>query len=208
MLKNNFLVVFSTSFILSATPSLAEPFAAKNSPDPCPTVSYMLLPNGQCIDLSHLSGSSGSSPIQNSLVAKFQYALAKIQVPLVNGNADECSSKPGAVLLGFYLPKENRLVMCPAASKNQQQYINTLTHESWHVVQDCMDGIENSSVTALSEKYPEVFTQVLAGISLSDFQTTIALYPGEQQIGEMEARYMEDHSQTVLNGLQICASQK
>ncbi|MDJ0509461.1 MAG: hypothetical protein QNJ64_09445 [Crocosphaera sp.] len=162
----------------------------------------MITETGKCLNLDHLSGTQ--PPVSSSLLSRFELALQRINVPIKYSDP-HCVSEPNTIIFGFYRPDDNVIVLCPAALENKQAFEETLIHESWHTVQDCIGGLSNSKVIALSEVHPEMFQNILGATSLKDFNDVISLYGAEQQKAELEARYMQDKPDLVLEGLNKCA---
>jgi hypothetical protein len=161
---------------------------------------YMMAPDGRCVNLTYLNGGRPQLlPGYEQKISRFEQALASISVPLVYAKCD----KEG--LLGFYDPRINRMTVCDLTQKfSQREIYETLVHESWHTVQDCISGLENATVLALSKTRPDFFQTVLGGISLRDFFTVVKLYPKSQYMEESEARFMQDKPELVLDGLRRC----
>ncbi len=197
----NSICLSLSSLITIPASILAQDVPKLNIPG-CDHVSYMITETGKCLDLSNLSGTQ--PPVSSSLVSRFELALQRINVPIKYSDP-QCIGQPNSVTFGFYQPGDNVMVICPAALENKQTFEETLIHESWHTVQDCLGGLDNSKVIALSEVYPEMFKNILGATSLKDFNDVISLYGAEQQKAELEARYMEDKPDLVLEGLNKCA---
>lgn len=166
--------------------------------------SYMIDENSDCIDLSYLTegaipGFENFSRDQYQLLARFKTKLTSLGVPV---QVKACEDEPN--YLGYYNPVENEMVICQRATNSPEQYLETLIHESWHTVQDCIGGFKDSEVIAVSEVYPDFFSVVLSQSTLENWNTTLNQYPDEQQVSELEARFMEDHPEAVIKGLDIC----
>ncbi|MGK7940345.1 MAG: hypothetical protein AB4062_09390 [Crocosphaera sp.] len=198
----NSLCLSLSSLITIPTTILAQDVPKLNIPG-CDHVSYMITETGKCLDLSHFSGTQ-VPPVSSSLVSRFELALQRINVPIKYSDP-ECVGQPNSITFGFYQSNDNVLVICPAALENKQIFEETLIHESWHTVQDCLAGLDNPKVIALSEVYPEMFQNILGATSLKDFNDVISLYDARQHKAELEARYMEDKPDLVLEGLNRCA---
>lgn len=164
--------------------------------------SYMIDNDGRCIDLTYVNGGRPQLfPMYESKIAQFETALVKIGVPVSYQECEEGN------LLGFYVPAENRMTICKLTQEvSQRQIYETLVHESWHTVQDCMSGINNASTMSISQAYPEFRQQVLGGISLGDFAVMGTSYDKSQHLTESEARFMQNKPELVLEWLGRCQS--
>lgn len=181
---------------------LARPKSNINFQSPlCEGLSdYMIAPDGRCVNLTYLNGGRPLLlPGYEEKISKFERALASLSIPLIYTKCD----KDG--LLGFYDPRINRMTVCDLTQKfSQREIYETLIHESWHTVQDCIAGLDNATVLALSKTRPDFFQTVLGGISLADFFTVVKAYPKSQYMEESEARFMQDKPELVLDGLRRC----
>jgi len=181
---------------------LARPKSNINFQSPlCEGLSdYMIAPDGRCVNLTYLNGGRPLLlPGYEEKISKFEQALASLSIPLIYTKCD----KDG--LLGFYDPRINRMTVCDLTQKfSQREIYETLIHESWHTVQDCIAGLDNATVLALSKTRPDFFQTVLGGISLADFFTVVKAYPKSQYMEESEARFMQDKPELVLDGLRRC----
>lgn len=168
--------------------------------NPCESFSYIYTEDGRCIDLSYMN-----KPPEPRLVTQFMGALRAIGVPVAK---KACADEEGVISYGYYDVEVNEMVLCVNNTKdNSQAMINTLVHESWHTVQDCAAGLENSEDVAIfAGDTSEQFETVVSGLSVSDITTLLALYPEEQLVTEAEARYMENYPSQVLEALAVCAT--
>lgn len=168
--------------------------------------SYMIDDNYRCIDLSRLTGGDirgfeGFSRDQYWLQSQFTNKLESLGVPVTHSS---CEDKPNT--LGYYNPASNTMVICELAKSSPEEFLATLIHESWHVVQDCLGGFKNSESIAVSARYPDFLPTVISQSTLENWVITLTQYPDEQQVGELEARFMEDYPEAVLKSLDICES--
>ncbi|MFM8294663.1 MAG: hypothetical protein ACKN9E_08970 [Microcystaceae cyanobacterium] len=161
---------------------------------------YMISANGTCVNLTYVNGGRPKLlPGYEQKISQFEKALAQIGVPI---NYQKCEE---AGLLGLYNSASNRMVICELTQEiSQKEIYETLVHESWHTVQDCMDGLENTNTLALSQAYPKFRQEVLGGISLEDFATMSQAYSKEKHLTESEARFMQNKPELVLEWLGRC----
>ena len=165
---------------------------------------YMISPDGTCVNLSYFNGGRPKFfPAYEQKITKFEQALAKLGVPVIYTKCEE--DQPGLVTYGFYSRNTNQMTICDETKKvSQRQIYETLVHESWHTVQDCIDGLDNTNSLALSQAIPKFRQEVLGGISLDDFDTMDQGYTKEKHLMESEARFMEKKPQLVLEWLGRC----
>ncbi|MEA5534379.1 hypothetical protein [Crocosphaera sp. XPORK-15E] len=186
----------SSSFIL-ATPVMAQEFS-RNSPyhiNNCDYSNYLITNNGQCVDLS----GDGSSRY-NFYESKFLTALQKAGVSI---SYESC--QPG--LLGHYQPAPNRMTICQNNREDFTLYIETLAHESWHVVQDCAAGFDNGDVIPIMKTDSSTYRSILVSLGSADWES-LNLYDPQDLPYEMEAFMMEKHPDQVLKALNACASRR
>jgi hypothetical protein len=165
---------------------------------------YMISPDGNCVNLTYFNGGRPKFfPAYEQKITKFEQALAKLNVPVIYTKCPEI--KPGFVLYGFYSPVTNQMTICDETKKDSQRQIyETLVHESWHTVQDCIAGLDNPNILALSQAVPKFRQEVLGGISVEDFVTMDQAYSKDERLTESEARFMENKPQLVLEWLGRC----
>jgi hypothetical protein len=163
---------------------------------------YMISRDGTCVNLTYFNGGRPKLlPKYEQKITKFEQALARIGIPVSYEKCEEDG------LGGFYIPASNRMVICELTQKiSQRQIYETLVHESWHTVQDCIAGLDNPNILPLSQAVPKFRQEVLGGISLADFDIMEKAYAKEQRVAESEARFMENKPQLVLEWLGRCRS--
>jgi hypothetical protein len=102
------------------------PLLAQN----CNGFSYLQTPSGECVDLSHLS-KAPPEPLETQLYRSLNQAG-------VNIVHQPCQQEKDVTTYGLYYPKLNTLKICNnIPPQDHKQFLDTLTHESWHVVQRC-----------------------------------------------------------------------
>ena len=201
MMTRNLLISSLLTVTLGLSPSVLALPRGGVSETLCEGLSdYMISGNGNCINLTYVNGGRPKLlPGYERKISQFEKALAEIGVPI---NYQKCEE---AGLLGMYNHASNRMIICEFTQEfSQKQIYETLVHESWHTVQDCMDGLENTSRIALSQAYPKFRQEVLGGISLKDFAIMGQAYSKEQHLTESEARFMENKPELVLEWLGRC----
>jgi hypothetical protein len=161
---------------------------------------YMISPDGTCINLTYFNGGRPKLfPTYEQKITQFEQALARIGIPINYQKCDESG------LLGMYNSASNRMIVCELTQEfSQKEIYETLVHESWHTVQDCIAGLDNPNTLALSQAVPKFRQEVLGGISLEDFATMSQAYSKEQHLTESEARFMQNKPQLVLEWLGRC----
>ena len=161
---------------------------------------YMISPDGTCINLTYFNGGRPKLfPTYEQKITQFEQALAQIGITISYQKCDESG------LLGMYNSASNRMIVCELTQEfSQKEIYETLVHESWHTVQDCIAGLDNSNTLALSQTVPKFRQEVLGGISLEDFATMAQAYSKQQHLTESEARFMQNKPQLVLEWLGRC----
>lgn len=161
---------------------------------------YMISPDGTCVNLTYFNGGRPKLfPTYEQKITQFEQALARIGIPINYQKCDESG------LLGMYNSASNRMIVCELTQEfSQKEIYETLVHESWHTVQDCIAGLDNPNTLALSQTVPKFRQEVLGGISLEDFATMSQAYSKEQHLTESEARFMQNKPQLVLEWLGRC----
>ena len=189
--------LLSSSLVLSGGSAIAQDYS-RSSPhnfDNCDYGNYMVTSSGRCLDLS-----GDESNRYNFYEAKFFTALKNVGISI---SYESCE----AGLLGYYQPDYNRMTMCQNNRQDFKLYIETLAHESWHVVQDCASGLDNGSVVPIMSTNPATFRSILASLNSADWQS-LNLYDPQDLPYEGEAFLMEKHPDKVLAALNACASRQ
>ncbi|MEG3439135.1 hypothetical protein V0288_18560 [Pannus brasiliensis CCIBt3594] len=148
-------------------------------------------------------GSLHFTDSERLLVDRLKTALGDIKVTV---REESCESRKGTTLYGSYNDETKKLILCQGALANSRAYIDTLAHESWHVVQDCLNGMETNNSIALSEKNPSFFARIQGDIPERILDDVKKLYPEEKQMTELEARFMEKQPNEVWKALKACAT--
>lgn len=185
--------------VASVAGPMPEALAQSINPSPCDYVNFVETEGG-CIDPSTATG-----PVDTSLDAQFYAALAQLAIPILHQDCE--SSKT----LGYYNISSNEMVFCVNNLKdNPEEFELTLVHESWHVVQDCEDGLANDGYEPVTLRHGDSTDLDLMASRLerADLRTIQNSYEPEDRPYEIEARYMEHHPDLVLAGLEACLSRQ
>ena len=138
---------------------------------------------------------------QNEVVAtQIINNLTEMGVPVLDGTKNEfkqCVPQDDRMTLGFYVPSQNFMVVCTGNLPLDLQ-METLVHETVHVIQDARDGIENDTLVGPEGNY---YKNVVSALSDRKEQTIVSLYDKEDWAIEAEAFLFETQGQTVANEL-------
>ncbi|ACB51071.1 hypothetical protein cce_1721 [Crocosphaera subtropica ATCC 51142] len=189
-----FTTLVSSSLIMAGSVT-AQDYSRSRSRnvDNCDYGNYMVTNNGRCVDLS-----GDDSNRYNFYEQKFFTALKNAGISI---SYETCE----AGLLGYYQPDYNRMTMCQNNRQDFNLYIETLAHESWHVVQDCAAGLNNGEVVPIMNADSSTFRSILASLGSADWES-LNLYDPQDLPYEGEAFLMEKHPDKVLQALNACAT--
>lgn len=157
---------------------------------------FMIGKSGNYINLNHVC--NGEKPQTFSLKEKFFRSIKKLGVSIVYENC-----KPG--LYGSYTSGLNKMTLCQNSITNNALLIETLAHESWHIVQDCVGDLNDGTFKPVTEGNPQWFKSMVNNLNYSDL-TNLTLYESKELPYEIEAFAMEKHPDVVLEGLNACAN--
>ncbi len=198
-----FGICFSVQMLLS--PAV---LAQNDRPRPCDSFNYLQTEDGKCLDLSFLSRMP-AEPLEN----RFYQGLEKIGVKITR---QSCEAELNAIPYGYYSADSNVMKICVNNTKgNPTQFIDTLVHESWHTIQNCEAGLGNSNLTPIVESSGAFsgllrslgivrMEDMVAQLSAADLEDITSLYPPEDFALEVEARFIQNYPETVLEALNIC----
>ncbi|MGK7954739.1 MAG: hypothetical protein AB4063_05695 [Crocosphaera sp.] len=194
-IKLTFFTTLISGSLMMTLPATAQNYSHSSSRNTnnCDYGNYMVMNNGRCVDLS-----GDDSNRYNFYEQKFLTALKKVGISV---SYESCQ----AGVLGYYQPDYNRMTMCQNNRRDFNLYIETLAHESWHVVQDCAAGLDNGSVVPIMTADSSTFRSILASLGSADWQS-LNLYDPQDLPYEGEAFLMEKHPDKVLQALNACAS--
>ncbi len=193
-IKLTFFTTLISGSLMMTLPATAQNYSHSSSRNTnnCDYGNYMVMNNGRCVDLS-----GDDSNRYNFYEQKFLTALKKVGISV---SYESCQ----AGVLGYYQPDYNRMTMCQNNRRDFNLYIETLAHESWHVVQDCAAGLDNGSVVPIMTADSSSFRSILASLGSSDWES-LNLYDPQDLPYEGEAFLMEKHPDKVLQALNACA---
>ena len=131
-------------------------------------------------------------------------SLTEMGIPVLDGSKNDfkqCLPQDDKTILGFYSPGHNVMVICTKSVPVWLQ-METLTHESVHVIQDARTGINNST---LGEASDEVLYKLVSNMDEKKVSTIANLYDESDWNVEVEAFYFETRPQVVANELRTWA---
>ncbi len=189
------LTTLVSGSLIMAVPAEAQDYSRSrpHNNHNCDYGNYMITDNGRCLDLS-----GNDSNRYNFYEAKFLTALKNAGISI---SYESCQ----AGVLGYYQPGYNRMTMCQNNRQDFNLYIETLAHETWHVVQDCAAGLDNAAVVPILNTDSSTFRSILASLGSADWQS-LNLYDPQDLPYEGEAFLMEKHPDKVLQALNACVS--
>lgn len=121
-------------------------------------------------------------------------ALDRANVPVVDGHDWElCEPSVDSYLAGFYVPKLDVIVLCTESPA--PDIWGTLVHEAVHAVQDCRAGQGNVIMYHATTQY------MIDGLAQSELDTIRDLYPADQRLDEVEARFLDQYPDYVADQL-------
>ena len=128
-------------------------------------------------------------------------ALTEMGVPVIDGGKNKvemCAAKEDKVTLGFYVPASNVMVICTKSIPGWLQ-METLTHETVHVIQDARAGINNED---LGEAPTDHLITLTNEMDPDKMNIIYSLYDESDYAVEVEAFYFETRPQAVVNEIQ------
>ena len=139
---------------------------------------------------------------QNEVVAtQIINDLTEMGIPVFDGGKNDvgiCDPREdGSQTLGFYVPADDFMVVCTDGI-DQDMQMETLVHETVHVIQDLRDGLENDSLVGPSGQYLQAVVNALPDHKAN---TITSLYDREDWVIESEAFLFETQGQVVATEL-------
>ena len=138
---------------------------------------------------------------QNEVVAtQIIEDLTEMGIPVLDGgknNVGICDPQDGKQVLGFYVPADDFMVICTDGIDEDLQ-METLVHETVHVIQDARDGIDNDTLVGPSGQYLQAVVNALPDHKVN---TIASLYDKEDWVIESEAFLFETQGQVVATEL-------
>ena len=128
-------------------------------------------------------------------------ALTEMGVPVVDGgknDVDMCRPQEDKTTLGFYVPASNVMVICTKSIPGWLQ-METLTHETVHVIQDARAGINNGDLEEAPQSH---LIQLANQMDPKKMNIIYQLYTQDQYAVEIEAFFFETQPQVVVNEIQ------
>lgn len=135
-----------------------------------------------------------ASPMINSLDDRGVAVLDGVK----NG-FKQCDPKEESRTLGFYVPKYNFMVICTNSDIPLSLQMETLTHETVHVIQDLRDGLDNDTLVGPQGEY---MTFLAKNLDSNKANNIMSLYDREDWEIEAEAFHFETQPEAVLEALQ------
>jgi hypothetical protein len=124
-------------------------------------------------------------------------ALNKVNVPVYLAPSRYFTPRT----VGLYKPKYNRFFVNEELLKDPREFLGTMRHEGWHVVQDCMGGGIETSFMAQVHQDSEIPSWIM--------KTTRLSYESMGQSRavpwEADANWAEEQSGQTVKHLEMCA---
>lgn len=124
-------------------------------------------------------------------------ALNKLDVPVYVGQARYFTPRT----VGLYKPEYNRFFINEELLKDPREFLGTLRHEGWHVVQDCMGGGLKTSFMAQVHQDSEIPAWVMKMTKLS----YESMGQSRAVPWEADANWAEEQSNVTAQKLEMCA---
>ena len=145
--------------------------------------------------LNQFTADNFTHPTVKHIVTEMNRAGVPVLDGLSNGFKQCEPDGSGMVVMGFYSPSYNMMVLC-TNNGDSTTMVETLIHEATHMVQDCRTGLDNDGVKAsyLAPAYAHMIGEQETNLVKNH-------YPADQHNHEFEARYNETQPQKVVEGL-------
>ena len=122
----------------------------------------------------------GVSAKMNSSHDELKRALNDVGVKVILNETDLCDGSKS----GMYSPDYNAIIICQddriETSDQEVEWTendyDTLRHEAQHVVQDCMEGIDNQKMSLFFDDRIEYLEFVVMGLTKSEFFQIVEAY--------------------------------
>ena len=103
--------------------------------------------------------------------------------------------------VGLYKPKYNRFFVNETLLKDPREFLGTMRHEGWHVVQDCMGGgIETSFMAQVHQD-----TEIPAWLMKMTRASYESMGQSRAVPWEADANWAEEQSNQTVKYLEMCA---
>ena len=159
---------------------------------------------GYQVDGYHLMDGGDFGSANEVLATDMISSLTEMGIPVLDGSKNDfkqCMPQKDRQILGFYASVENIMVICTKSIPLSLQ-METLTHESVHVIQDARAGLNNHS---LGEAPDEVLYKLVTNMDENKVSTIANLYDKKDWNVEVEAFFFETRPQAVANELRTWA---
>ena len=103
--------------------------------------------------------------------------------------------------VGIYKPKYNRFFVNEELLKDPREFLGTMRHEGWHVVQDCMGGGIETSFMAQVHQDNEIPAWVMKSTRLA----YESMGQSRAVPWEADANWAEEQSNVTAQKLEMCA---
>ena len=127
-------------------------------------------------------------------------ALNKVNVPVYVGQSRYFTPRT----VGLYKPKYNRFFVNESLLKDPREFLGTMRHEGWHVVQDCMGGGIETSFMAQVHQDSEIPSWVMKNTKLA----YESMMQSRAVPWEADANWAEEQSNQTAKYLEMCAKGK
>jgi hypothetical protein len=103
--------------------------------------------------------------------------------------------------VGLYKPKYNRFFVNEELLKDPREFLGTMRHEGWHVVQDCMGGGIETSFMAQVHQDAEIPSWIMKNTRLA----YESMGQSRAVPWEADANWAEEQSNQTAKHLEMCA---
>jgi hypothetical protein len=124
-------------------------------------------------------------------------ALNKVNVPVYVGQSRYFTPRT----VGLYKPKYNRFFVNEELLRDPREFLGTMRHEGWHVVQDCMGGGIETSFMAQVHQDSEIPSWVMKSTRLA----YESMMQSRAVPWEADANWAEEQSDQTVKYLEMCA---
>jgi len=130
-------------------------------------------------------------------VVRIITALNKLEVPVYVAPARYFTPRT----VGLYKPNYNRFFINEELLKDEREFLGTLRHEGWHVVQDAMGGGLQTSFMAQVHQDSEIPTWIMKSTRL----TYESMMQSRAVPWEADANWAEEQSNVTAEKLEMAA---
>ena len=130
-------------------------------------------------------------------IQKILAGLDKLGVPVYVGPARYFTPRT----VGLYKPEYNRFYVNETLLQDPREFLGTMRHEGWHVVQDCMGGGLKTSFMAQVHQDAEIPSWVMKNTKLAYESMGMS----RAVPWEADANWAEEQSNVTAQRLEMCA---